>query len=282
MFSVQLLNGIAWSAILFLMATGLCLLFGLMRVVNMAHGSFYMIAGYITGALTLKLGFWLGLLVGTVFIAVVGVFIYVGLLKSLHKQDLKQLLITFGLIYIFLDFAQWIWHGEIIFPYKPDILAGSARFMGITYPIYHLTLIVVVLIIGVTLWLIQDKTKLGAIVRAGVDDEEMVRGLGINLGSVFFGVFALGAALAGFAGGIGAVFTGAYLGVDGEILILGLIIVVIGGLGSLKGAMLGSLLIGLADTLGKAYLPELASFTIFSVMVLVLVVKPSGLLGRQG
>ena len=281
MFLVQLLNGITWSAILFLMASGFYMLFGLMRIINMAHGSFYMFAGYITAALTLAVGFWIGLLVGVVSIAIIGVLIYVGLLKSLHKQDLKQLLLTFGLIYVFLDITQWLWHGQVLFPFKPDILDGSARFLGIIYPIYQLVIIAIVIIIGAALWFIQDKTKLGAIIRAGVDDEEMVRGLGINLAPIFLGAFALGAALAGFAGGMGAVFTGAYLGIDTEILTLGLIIVVIGGLGSLQGAMLGSLLIGLADTLGKAYLPDFASFTIFTVMVLVLVFRPSGLLGKQ-
>jgi branched-chain amino acid transport system permease protein len=280
MFFNQLLNGISWGAILFLLSSGLCLMFGLMRIVNMAHGSFYMIAGYIVWTVAAKKGFWIGLLTGVACVSIIGLVIYLGLLRSLHKEDLKQLLITFGLIYIFSDLSQSLWKGQLAFPSKPAIIARSLHFMGITYPIYQIVLIIVVLAIGVALWVIQDKTKLGAIVRAGVDDEEMVRGLGINLSPILMGIFALGAALAGFGGGMGAVFTGSYLGIDIEILILALVVVVIGGLGSLQGAMLGSLLIGLADTFGKAYLPEFASFTIFSVMALVLIIKPSGLLGR--
>jgi branched-chain amino acid transport system permease protein len=280
MILAQILNGISWGAILFLLSSGLCLMFGLMRVVNMAHGSFYMIAGYISWSVGAKAGFTLGLLAAVLCIAVIGLVSYLGLLRSLHKQDLKQLLLTFGMIYIFSDLSQWIWSGQLAFPPKPALLAKSAQFWGITYPLYQLALILIGVGIGIVLWIIQDKTKLGAIVRAGVDDEQMVRGLGINLFPIFTGIFTLGAALAGFGGGMGAVFTGSYLGVDSEILILSLVVIVIGGLGSLQGAMLGSLLIGLADTFGKAYLPEFASFTIFSIMALVLILKPSGLLGR--
>jgi branched-chain amino acid transport system permease protein len=280
MILAQILNGISWGAILFLLSSGLCLMFGLMRVVNMAHGSFYMIAGYISWSVGAKAGFFMGLLAGVISITLIGLVSYLGLLRSLHKQDLKQLLLTFGLIYIFSDLSQWLWGGQLAFPLKPAFLAKSTKFWGITYPLYQLALILIGVAVGIVLWLIQDKTKLGAIVRAGVDDEQMVRGLGINLSPIFAGIFTLGAALAGFGGGMGAVFTGSYLGIDTEILILSLVVIVIGGLGSLQGAMLGSLLIGLADTFGKAYLPEFASFTIFAVMALVLVLKPSGLLGR--
>jgi len=280
MILVQILNGLSWAAILFLLSSGLCLMFGLMRVVNMAHGSLYMIAGYILWWVAAEKGFSVGLLAAVVSVSVIGLFIYLGLIRAYYKQELKQLLITFGLIYIFSDLCQWIWEGQLAFAPKPRVLASSVRFFGITYPSYQLALIVLGVMIGVALWIMQDKTRLGAIIRAGVDDEEMVRGLGINLQPIFITVFTLGAALAGFGGAMGAVFTGAYLGIDIETLILALVVVVIGGLGSLQGAMLGSLLIGLADTFGKAYVPDLASFTIFVVMALVLITRPSGLFRR--
>jgi branched-chain amino acid transport system permease protein len=281
MIFAQILNGISWAAILFLLSSGLCLMFGLMRIVNMAHGSFYMIAGYLSWSIGMKYGFIWGLIVGSAVIALLGLVLYLSILRPLHKQDLRQLLLTFGLIYIFSDLSQSFWEGQLAFPMKPSLLSASVKFMGITYPTYQLFLIVVGVAVGIMLWILQDKTKLGAIVRAGVDDEEMVRGMGINLWPIFAGIFTLGAALAGFGGGMGSVFTGAYLGIDTEILILSLVVIVIGGLGSLTGAMLGSLLIGLADTFGKAYVPEFASFTIFAVMAFVLIVKPSGLLGRE-
>lgn len=278
---VHVLNGVSFGCILFLLAAGLCLMFGLMRIVNLAHGSYYLLGGYVAYSVGKWTGnFGLGILAAIVCIAGIGFAMERGLLRYLRGQALEQVLLTFGLVYIFTDIARTVWGGYTAFPATFAMLEKPVRFLGITYPGYRLALIGIGAVLALALWLFQEKTKLGAIVRAAVDDEEMVRGLGINAGLISTAVFTLGAALAGFAGAMGSVFTGAYLGVDIEVLVLALIVVVIGGLGSLPGAMAAALLIGLADSFGKALIPELAYFTIFGVMALVLVFRPTGLLGR--
>lgn len=279
---VQFLNGLSYAVILFLLASGLCLMFGLMRIVNLAHGSLYMISGYIASSIGDQTNsFLLALLGGISCAAFISLLMDRCLLQFLYKQDVEQLLVTFGLIYIFQNLTRDIWGGHTRFVFEPDLLAGSLKILGITYPVYRLAIIMIGVIIALGLWLLLERTRVGATIRAGVDDAQMVEGMGINIKRFSTLVFVVGGSLAGVSGVFGSVITGAFLGVDLMVLILSLIIIVIGGMGSLQGTMLGSLLIGFADVFGKAYLPQFAYFIVYGVMVAVLVIKPSGLLGRD-
>jgi len=282
MFVIQLLNGLSYGVLLFLLAVGLSLIFGLMNIVNMAHGSYYFIGAYV-GYTVFKFSgnFLLAVLAAGIAVAIIGILMDRFLFRFLYKQELEQVLLTFGFIYIFSDICKWIWGGSVYGIDPPQILSGAVNIADSFFPIYRLSVTGVGLIIAVCLWFFQEKTRLGAIIRAGTDDEEMVRGLGINIATISTLVFALGAGLAGFSGAIGAPMIGIYPGLDLEVLILALIVVVVGGLGSLAGAFWGSLFIGMVDSFGKAYFPDLAMFTVFSAMALILLFKPSGLLGKK-
>jgi len=281
-FFVQLLNGISYGFILFLLAVGLTLIFGLMRIVNLAHGSYYLFAGYLGYSVSKVTGnFALALLTGIFSIVIVGVLMERFLFRILYKQELQQILLTFGFIYIFQDICHWIWAGQVYILNKPAILVHSINFFDLYFPSYRLVLVFIGLIVYFGLWYLQEKTVLGAIIRAGVDDKEMLSALGINVGNYFTFVFGIGAALAGLAGVLGAPFICIYPGLDLEILILALVVIVIGGLGSQTGALFSSLLIGLTDAFGKAYIPQFAMFTVYVLMVLILIFRPWGMLGRM-
>ena len=197
-------------------------------------------------------------------------------------QHLKQVLLTLGIALVLVDTIEWIWGATPLAFSPPDLLAGQVPILGIQFPIYRLALIVFGALLAIGLWLFLERTRIGAIVRAGVTDAKMVSGLGINVEQVFAGVFVFGTMLAVLAGVLGAPIFSLYLGLDFEILILAIVVVVIGGLGSLKGAFWGAMIIGLADTFGKAIIPEFALFIIFAVMAIVLLVRPSGLFGLEG
>jgi branched-subunit amino acid ABC-type transport system permease component len=278
----QLTNGLVFSLLLFMAAAGLSLIFGLMNVINLAHGSFYLLGGYVGLSITLATGnFWLALLVAPLLVGALGLLVELTLLRRLYARGfLAQVLCTFGLSLIALDLMRWIWG---TFPQSipvPALLAGSVTLLDVEYPVYRLALIGVGLLIALLLWLTLERTRLGAIVRAGVSDTQMAGGLGINVGLVFAIVFAVGSALAALAGVAAAPIVGIYPGLDADTLILALVVVVVGGLGTLRGAFLGSLLVGMADTFGRALLPQLAVFVIFALMVFVLLVRPAGLFGR--
>lgn len=279
---VQGINGISYGLLLFLMSSGLSLIFGLMGVINLAHGSYYMVAAYI-GLSVLKYtgSFLLAVAAGIATVAVIGALMERLFLRQLYRQELDQVLMTFGFVYIFMDLAKWLWGGDPQALDKPALLAGSVSLGLATVPTYRLALILVGLLVALLFWLFIEKTRLGAMVRAGVDDREMVVSLGININRVFAGIFTLGAALAALGGVIGGPVIGAYPGVDLDVLILALVVVVVGGLGTLKGALLGSLAIGLVDTFGKSLFPDYAIFVIYTVMAAVLFLKPEGLLGRR-
>ncbi|MCJ7596927.1 MAG: branched-chain amino acid ABC transporter permease, partial [Desulfobacterales bacterium] len=227
---------------------------------------------------------------GNLLLSAIGAAIVVGLigagverllLRRLYRQHLEQVLVSFGLIYIFMDICKFIWGMDDHAISKPVSLAGSVSILGSSYPAYRLAVIVIGIAVAAGLWLFQEKTRWGAVIRAGVDDKEMVTGLGINIGVTSTLVFALGAFLAGFGGVVGGPFIGVSPGFDVEILILALIVVVVGGLGPLQGALAGSLLIGILDSFGKALFPGLAMFTVYAIMVVILILRPSGLLGRR-
>jgi branched-chain amino acid transport system permease protein len=278
---VQILNGISLGMLLFLLAAGLSLVFGLMRIVNLTHGSFYLLGAYVGLTVIGRTGsFFLALVVVPLGVAGLGLLMHRFLLRRFQGAELAQVLLTFGALFIFADVCLWSWGGYSHVLPKPQILAGSFSIGTIVYPAYRVFVIVTGVVIAFLFWFVLERTTLGNTVRAGVDDEEMVRGLGINTPRLFTAVFALGAFLAALSGIIGGPLVGAYPGADFDVLLLALVVVIIGGLGSIGGAFVGSLVVGLIDTFGRALVPELAMFTIFAPMAIILAVRPRGLFGK--
>lgn len=280
-FLLLLLNGISFGALLFLLSSGFTLIFGLMRIVNLAHGSFYLLGGYI-GLTLIQAGqsFWLALLAGALAIAALGLVIELGLLRRVRGQTMPEVLLTVGLSLIFADLALAEWGGDPILLPRPTQFAGIVHVAGVTYPEFRLFVLGLGILIAAIMWLLQSRTRIGAIVRAGVDDRDMVAALGINVKAIFTGVFTFGALLAGMTGVIGGVFLSLYPGADGEILNFALVVVILGGLGDLRGAIVGSLLVGLIDSFGRAVTPSLSYFLLFAPMALILIFRPRGLFGR--
>ncbi|UCG83198.1 MAG: branched-chain amino acid ABC transporter permease [Dehalococcoidia bacterium] len=282
------LIGLSFGFILFLLATGLTLTMGLMRIVNLAHGALYMVGGYVglsVARLTENLvgrdlAFLLGILAGGLCAGLLGLIMETGFLRRLYKRELDQVLLTIGFIYILTNLTQWIWGPVPEYGYVPSILSGSIPVGGITLPVSRLAIIGFGLAAAAGLWFFQEKTRVGAIIRAGMDNKEMTMGLGINLKVVFTGVFTLGAFVAGFCGLIGSPLLGVNLGVGWDALLLAMIVVIVGGTGSVQGALVGGIVIGLIDAFGKAYFPQLAYFTMYLVLIIILLFRPSGLLGR--
>jgi branched-chain amino acid transport system permease protein len=279
---VQTLNGISFGMLLFLLAVGLSLVYGLMKILNLTHGSFYLLGGYIGLAVIHRTGsFILAVLAGSLAIAAIGVVIERLFLRRFHLQELPQALLTFGLLFIFSDLATVIWGGNPETIPKPAMFQSSVQIGGFYYPSYRLFIIGFGLVIAALLWWLQEGTRIGGMVRASVDDEEVARALGINVSLLFTLVFALGAFLAALGGVMGGPIVGVYPGADFEVLLLGFVVVIIGGLGSLKGALAGALIVGLLDNFGKVLFPELALFTIFAPMALILAARPAGLFGHE-
>ena len=279
---LQSLNGISYGMLLFLLASGLSLIYGLMKILNLTHGSFYLLGGYVgLAVLHLTKSFILAVLLGSVAIALLGVMMERFLLRRLHLQEMPQTLLTFGLLFIFSDLAMLIWGGNPQTVPKPELFRQSIEIGGMVYPSYRLFIIGFGLFVAAVLWWVQEGTRIGAMVRAGVDNEEIARALGINVSLLFTMVFALGAFLAALGGVMGGPIVGVYPGADFEVLLLGFVVVIIGGLGSLKGALVGGLIVGLLDNFGKVFFPEFALFTIFAPMALILAVRPTGLFGKE-
>ncbi len=278
----QALNGLAYGALLFLLSVGLTLIFGMLDVVNLAHGSFYMLGAY-AGLATLAVtgNFWVAALAAPLAVGLIGALVERGLLRPLYRRSpLDQVLLTFGLIYVFEDLVKWGWGGRIRSISPPEVFSGRVRLGGLTFPTYRLFVIVFCLLVALALWLLIEKTRLGAVIRAGVYDAEMTGGLGIDIGRVFTWVFAFGAALGGLSGVIAGPIQSAYPSMGVSILIPALIVVVVGGLGSLKGSLVGSLIIGQAETFGKVWLPGFSMLIIYVVMALIVLLRPHGLFGR--
>ena len=277
----QLVNGLVLGVLLFLMSAGLSLIFGLMNVVNVAHGSFFMLGAFFALALGQISGsFWVGLALGWIPAVVLGFAMERLFIRYLYaRPHLDQVLLTFGFTFVFSDVVRMIWGPEIRNIPVPQILEGAIEVFGIIVPKYRLFLIGFGCLIAVLLWLFLDRSRVGAMVRAGVDDAATASGLGINVHLLFGSIFALGVGLAALGGAAAGPVLGVYMGIDGEILIPAFIVVVIGGMGSLRGAFVSSMLVGVIDTLGKAYFPDLALFAIYLLMVLVLLTRPQGLFG---
>lgn len=280
----QLLNGLVTSMLLFILAAGLSLIFGLMDVINLAHGAFYLLGGYVGLAIVRGLGsFWLALVLTPILVGAAGLLLEYFLLRRLvgRRRHLEQVLLTFGISLVIVDATRAVWGARVEAVRVPSLLAGQVGVFDLQFPVYRLAVIGLGLALALGLWLLIERTRLGAIVRAGVSDARMVSGLGIDVNRVFAGVFGFGTALAGLAGVVGAPVFSLYPGLDSEILILALVVVVVGGLGTLKGAFFGSLVIGLADTFGKALAPEFSRFLLFAVMALILLLRPTGLFGQK-
>jgi branched-chain amino acid transport system permease protein len=277
----QAFNGISYGALLFLLASGLSLIFGVMRIVNLAHGSYFLLGGYV-GLTTVwqTKSFPLALVTGAVAVALVGVGMERLFLRRLKQQVLAQVLMTMGFALIFQDLALLIWGGDPYTISVPASLSGSLRWGVIVFPVYRMFIIVSASAVAVALWLFLENTRAGATIRAAVDDGEMAQGVGINVPFVSMGVFALGAFLAALGGVVGGGFIGVYPGVDFEILPYAFVVVIVGGLGSLQGAIVGSLMVGLLDNFGKALFPELSYFTLFAPMAVILALRPTGLFGK--
>ena len=279
---IQAFNGISYGALLFLLAAGLSLIFGVMRIVNLAHGSFFLLGGYVALTVIWTTGSWLlALPAAALTIAVVGLAMERVFLRPLGFDPLRQVLLTVGFAYLFQQAALDIWGGDNLDITPPKVLTETLVIGGLHLPVYRIVMIGMAVSIGTILWLAMERTRMGAMVRATVDDAEMARGVGIDTSRVSMFIFALGAFLAALGGVIGGAFLGVYPGLDFAILPIAFAVVIIGGMGSLTGAAVGSLIVGLADNFGKALFPEISYFTLYAPMVLILALKPTGLFGRE-
>jgi branched-chain amino acid transport system permease protein len=280
--AIQAFNGMSYGALLFLVGSGLSLIFGVMRIVNLSHGAYFLLGGYVALAVIGATGSWaLSIPVAALTIAAVGLIMERLFLRPLGFDPLRQVLLTVGFAFLFQQAALDIWGGDNRDIIPPPAMTQTVVVAGLYLPVYRIFMIAIAAAIGLALWLGMEKTRVGAAVRATVDDAEMARGVGIDTSRVSMFIFALGAALAALGGVIGGGFLGVYPGLDFQILPIAFAVVIIGGMGSLGGAAIGALLVGLADNFGKALFPEVSYFTLYAPMALILAVKPTGLFGRE-
>ena len=297
LFVEQVLNGLQLGFMLFLLSAGLTLVFGVMNLINLAHGSFYMVGAYVAATVMQATGsFGMALIIALMAAALCGLLVEVIVLRHLyHRDHLDQVLATFGLILFFNEGTRMIWGRQPLFMQVPEVLSGSVEILpGVPYPLYRLLIIAIGLMVAVGLYLLINHTRLGMRIRAGASNRKMVAALGVNIRWLYSLVFALGALLAGFAGVMAAPVFAVESGMGESILILTFVVIVIGGIGSVKGALLGALLVGLVDTLGRAFLPDvlqwlfgtsgantiaasIASMAIYLLMAAILAFKPRGL-----
>lgn len=282
-FPVFFLHGLAYAGLLFLVSAGLTLVFGMMNVLNFAHAAMYMLGAYFSYTLLQATDqFWLSLMVCPILLFVIGALIERFLLRRVHVHGhVHELLLTFGLAYIITEVVKWVWGN---FPLAVNIggfLGDTVEIIGITYPVYRIFIFVCAVFVGTVMALILYKTRLGIILRAAVNDSEMVNALGFNVPLVFMGVFAFGAALSGFAGVIAGPLLSTYPGMAHEILIDAFVVIVVGGFGSLGGAVVASLIIGELQSFGVLLFPKLSLALVYLLMAAVLIVKPSGLFGEK-
>ncbi len=297
LFVEQVLNGLQLGIFLFLVAAGLTLIFGIMGVINLAHGSLFMIGAYVAATVTGLTGsFLIGLLAALPAAALVGVAIEVVVIRRLYaREHLDQVLATFGLILFINEAVTMLWGRTPLFLNVPDALRGSVEIIpGIPYPVYRLTIIAAGILVAVLMWLVIAKTRVGMLIRAGSTNREMVAALGVDIALLYTALFAAGAVFAGFAGAMAGPLVSVQVGMGEQILILTFVTIIIGGIGSVRGALVGSLLVGIVDTLGRAFLPDmlklflppaeadgigagLSSMLVYLLMAVVLIVRPTGL-----
>ncbi len=294
LFLLTLLNGVTLGALYFLVASGFTLIFGLMRNVNLAHGSLYLLGGYLGYSVSAWSGSWLlALIVAFVVTAAVGILMQILIFRWMEGQDLRQTLVTIGLGIVFADLMLWGYGGDTFQVATPDWLAGpvqtflvaAVRSNGdavyLTYPFVRLAILLGAVLVGVLMWLALNRTRIGMLVRAGVDDKDMLSATGVRVQLIFVFVFAFGAGLAGLAGVVGGTFQALQPGEDTKILLSSLVVVILGGMGSIPGAAIGALIVGLAEQFGSAYMPTYAVVLTFVIMVAVLAVRPEGLAARR-
>jgi branched-chain amino acid transport system permease protein len=287
-------NGITLGGLYFLVASGFTLIFGLMRNVNLAHGSLYLFGGYVGYAVSVATGSWiLSFVAAFIVVALLGVAMQILVFRRMEGQDLRQTMVTIGLSIVFADLMLWAFGGDFYQIQTPSALVGpitlpfvtsvksSGAAIYLSYPMVRLVIFAASVVIGVAMWLALNRTRIGMIVRAGVDDRDILAAMGVRIQLVFVVVFALGAGLAGMAGVVGGTFQSISPGEDTRFLLASLVVVIIGGMGSIPGAALGALIIGLAEQLGSVYIPTYAIVVTFLIMVLVLAVRPQGLLAGR-
>jgi len=278
---VLAVNSITLGGLLFLLSSGFSLIFGLMKIPNLTHGSFFMLGAYLaTTFIAHGLDFWTAAFLGGLGVALFGGIVERFILRRLAGAELAQVLVTLGLSFMVADVCLMVWTGDPIRIATPAALRGVASLGGLGFPKYRLAISLIAVVFATGLWALLDRTRLGAMIRAGVDDADMARVVGIRVSQLFTIVFCLGAWLAGFAGVIGGPILSVYPGLDGEMLPLALVVVILGGSGSLLGSLVGSFVVGFLYNFGQAMFPELAYVVLFLPMLLVLVVRPQGLFGR--
>jgi branched-chain amino acid transport system permease protein len=283
LFLVTVLNGLTLASLYFIVASGFTLVFGLMRNVNLAHGSLYLLGGYVGYIVAEKTGLWiLALSAGFFSAAIVGLLIQTVILRHMQGQDLRQTMVTIGLSILIADLLLWGFSAEVHQMEAPSWLKGPIRGIPIinAYSAYRMSLLVLGVAIGVALWLFLNRTRVGMMIRAGVDDRAMLAASGVNVNLVFAITFAIGAGLAGLGGVIGAVELSMVPGEDTRFLLASLIVVIVGGMGSVTGAAIGAAMLGLAETFGLAYAPTYSVVFTFVILVIVLAFRPRGLMGR--
>jgi branched-chain amino acid transport system permease protein len=284
LFFITLLNGLTLASLYFIVASGFTLVFGLMRNVNLAHGSLYLLGGYVGFIVAAKTGSWvLAVAAGFAAAALAGLLIQVFILRHMQNQDLRQTMVTIGLSIVIADILLWIFTGQVYQMEAPEWLQGPIRGLPIinAYSAYRLSLLGMGIVIGVGLWLLLSKTRVGMMIRAGVDDRAMLSAAGVNVNLIFAITFALGAGLAGLGGVIGAVELSIVPGEDTRLLLASLIVVIVGGMGSVVGAAIGAVILGLAETYGLAYAPTYSVVFTFVILILVLAFRPRGIMGKS-
>ena len=274
-------NSVTLGGLLFLLSAGFSLIFGLMRIPNLTHGSMFMLGAYLgVTCIAWGFGFWTAAWLAGLGVALFGAIVERFILRRLVGAELAQVLVTLGLSFMVADVCLMLWGGDPISVETPPALRGATAVFGLAFPTYRLAIILVATVIAAALWLLMDRTRLGAMIRAAVDDPAMARVVGIRVSHLFTIVFALGAGLAGFAGVIGGPILSVYPGLDQDMLPLALVVVILGGSGSLLGSLAGSFVVGFLYNFGQAMFPELAYVVLFLPMLIVLVVRPQGLFGR--
>ena len=279
---IQTLNSLALGGLLFLLSSGFSLIFGLMRIANLTHGALFMLGAYV-GVSILKFvpNLWFAAVLGGLVIAAFGALIERLILRKLAGNSLGQVLVTLGIAFILADFCLMVWGGDPIPVQTPESLRQPLVVGGVAFPTYRLVVLVIAIVTAFVLYLLMERTRLGAMIRAGVDDMQMARAVGIPVSKLFTIVFCLGAGLAGAGGIIGGPILSAYPGLDADMLPLALIVVILGGVGSLVGAFIGSFIVGIVYTFGTALFPDLAYVILFLPMIFVIAFRPRGLFGRQ-
>ncbi|HXT78729.1 MAG TPA: branched-chain amino acid ABC transporter permease [Acetobacteraceae bacterium] len=274
-------NSVTLGGLLFLLSAGFTLIFGLMRIPNLTHGSMFMLGAYFgVSLIAWGFGFWTAALLAGLGVALFGGIIERFVLRRLVGAELAQVLVTLGLSFMVADVCLMLWGGDPISVDTPPAAQGTTTVFGAAFPLYRLVIIVIASIIAVALWALLERTRLGAMIRAAVDDPAMARVVGIRVSYLFTIVFSLGAGLAGFAGVIGGPILSVYPGLDQDMLPLALVVVILGGTGRLLGSLVGSFVVGFLYNFGQALFPELAYVILFLPMLIVLVIRPQGLFGR--